>query len=72
MASWMSYKNAANITDIFDLDTATRFRHVEEGDSSFIEIHTPSAVHTVMWITDRDAFHRVIDYVKKTTGISLE
>ncbi len=72
MASWVQYKNAENITEIFNLDNATRFRHVEEGDSTFIEIHAAGSVHTVMWITDKDAFHKVLEFVKQSTGFTLE
>jgi hypothetical protein len=72
MGNWIKYKNAENITEIFDLDHSTRFRHVEEGDSSFIEVHTANAVHTIMWITDKDAYHKVIEHIKKTTGYTLE
>ncbi len=72
MAAWIQYKNADNITEIFNLDQATRFRHVEEGDSSYIEVHTVNAVHTIMWMTDKEAFHKVIEYIKNATGIALE
>ena len=72
MASWIKYKNAENITEIFDLDQATRFRHVEEGDSTFIEIHAAGTVHTILWMTDKEAFHNALEYVKKTTGFTLE
>jgi hypothetical protein len=72
MASWVKYKNADNITEIFDLDHATRFRHVEEGNSTFIEIHAAGAVHTVLWMTDKDAYHNILAYIKKATGFTLE
>ncbi len=72
MAAWIKYKNADNISEIFDLEHATRFRHVEEGDSTFIEIHADGAVHTIMWMTDKEAFHKVLEFIKKTTGFTLE
>lgn len=72
MATWVKYKNADNITEIFNIDLATRFRHVEEGDSTFIEIHAGGTVHTIMWMTDKEAFHKVLDHIKQTTGYTLE
>ncbi|MDX2161261.1 MAG: hypothetical protein SF162_08060 [bacterium] len=72
MAKWMKYKNADNITEIFDIDQATRFRHVEEGDSTFIEIHAAGAVHTIMWLTDKEAFHKILEHIRTATGFALE
>lgn len=72
MATWIKYKNADNITEIFNIDQATRFRHVEEGDSTFIEVHANGAVHTVMWMTDKEAFHNILEHIKQATGYTLE
>lgn len=72
MATWIKYKNAENITEIFNIDLASRFRHVEEGDSTFIEVHADGTVHTVMWMTDKEAFHAILDYIRTATGIALE
>ena len=57
---------------IFNLDLATHFRHISAGDESFIEVFAEGAMHSIMRLTDPDAYQVVMNYVAETTGYKLE
>lgn len=71
MATWMRYKNNDNATVIFDLDRATHFRHVAAHDESFIEVYVEGTMHSVMLLTDPEAYREVTRFVAMTTGYEL-
>ncbi len=71
-ATWIKYKNNENATMIFMLDHATHFRHVAAGDESFIEVYAEGAMHSILQLTDPQAYQAVISFIAMTTGYTLE
>ncbi len=71
MATWIKFQNNENATEIFDIDRATHFRHVAANDESFIEVHADGAIHSIMHLTDPQAYEAVMNFVAATTGYSL-
>jgi hypothetical protein len=71
-ATWIKYKNSDSATVIFNLDHATSFRHIADGDGSFVEVYADGAMHSVMQLTDPEAYRVVMNYVAMTTGYKLE
>ena len=72
MATWLKYKNNDNATMIFNLDHTTHFRHVAAGDESFIEVYADDTMHSVMLLTDPEAYRTVMSFLAMTTGYTLE
>ncbi len=71
-ATWIKYKNNDNATMIFNLDQATHFRHVGTGEESFFEVYTNGATHSILRLTDKEAYTVVLNYIAMTTGYKLE
>jgi hypothetical protein len=71
-STWIKYKNNENATMIFMLDHATHFRHVADGDESFVEVYAEGTMHSILQLTDREAYRTVINYIAMTTGYTLE
>lgn len=72
MATWIKFRNNDNATEIIDLDRATHFRHVSANDESFIEVHVGSTIHSIMKLTDPDAYQAISSYIAQTTGYTLD
>jgi len=70
--TWLRYKNNDNASVIFNLDLATHFRYISAGDESFIEVFAEGTMHSIMKLTDPDAYRVVMNYVTETTGYKLE
>lgn len=71
-ATWIKYKNNDNATVVFNLDQATHFRHVSAGEESFVEVYVNQIMHSVLRLTDKEAYNAVVGYVAMTTGHQLE
>ncbi len=71
-ATWLKYKNNDNATVIFNLDQATHFRHVGSGEESFIEVYVGDTLHSILRLTDKEAYAVAMNYVAMTTGYKLE
>jgi hypothetical protein len=69
--AWLRYKNSENVTIIFNLDTATRFRHFDDGSESYVEVLAAGEIHSILLSTDPGAYQDVLDYIKRTTGFEL-
>ncbi len=72
MATWIKYKSSDNATMIFDINHAAYFRHVAAGTESFFEVQAEGVNHTVMRLTDPDAYRAVANYIAMTTSYKLE
>lgn len=72
MATWIKYKNSDNATVIFDINRAASFRHVASGSESFFEVQAEGLTHTVMRLTDPEAYRAIANYIAMTTGYTLE
>lgn len=68
MPSWISYKPSENTTEIYDLDHVKRFRHVEKGEESQVELWIEENQHTVMYSVDPDAYRNIMAYIREKTG----
>jgi hypothetical protein len=71
-ATWLKYKNSENATVIFNLDRASHFRHIADGDSSFLEVFADGTVHNILRLTDPEAYQVAMNYMAMTTGYKLE
>ncbi len=71
-ATWIKYKNNDNATVIFNLDRATHYRHIADGDGSFIEVYADGTMHSIMKLTDPESYRTVMNYVAMTTNYKLE
>lgn len=69
--TWIKYTPSDNTTEIFNLDNATRFRHVESPNEAFIEVHANGAVHMITRINDPEAYQIVLRYIEQKTGFVL-
>lgn len=69
--NWIRYSNSENMTVIFNLDAATRFRHYESGSESYIEVLAAGETHSILLSTDPGAYQDAIDYIKRSTGYEL-
>ena len=72
MATWIKYKSSDNATVIFDINRAAHFRHIAAGQESFFEVLAEGTAHTVMRLTDPEAYRAIANYVAMTTGYTLE
>jgi hypothetical protein len=70
-STWIKYRNSENVTIIFNLQGATRFRHYDSGSESYIEVMANGEVHSVLLSTDPRAYQDVLDYIKRTTSYDL-
>lgn len=68
MAVWVTYKPSENTTEIYNLERAARFRHVEKGDESQIEFWIDNSQQTVMYSIDQDAYRNIMAYIRENTG----
>jgi hypothetical protein len=68
---WISYKNSENVTIIFNLERAARFRHYDSGNESYVEVLAEGEAHSILLSTDPGAYQDVLDYIKRTTGYEL-
>ncbi len=71
-ATWLKFKNNDNATVIFNLDHATHFRHIADGGESFVEVYADGAMHSIMRLTDPEAYQVVMNYIAMTTSYKLE
>ena len=71
-ATWLKYQNNENATAIFNLDHATHFRHVAAGDESFVEVYADGTMHSIMKLTDAEAYQVAMNYIALTTSYKLE
>jgi hypothetical protein len=69
--SWIKYSNGDNVSIVVNLDRALRFRHLESGSESYVEILIEGETHSVLLSTDPGAYQDVLDYIKRTTGYEL-
>lgn len=70
--TWLKYKNNDNAGVIFNLDHATYFRHVADGDELFVEVYADGTMHSIMRLTDPEAYRVAMNYIAMTTGYTLE
>ncbi|MCC6804341.1 MAG: hypothetical protein IT319_15775 [Anaerolineae bacterium] len=70
--TWLKYKNNDNAAVIFNLDRATHFRHIADGDESFVEVYAEGTMHSIMRLTDPEAYRVTMNYIAMTTGYTLE
>ena len=68
----MKYKNNESATVIFNLDRATHFRHIADRQESFVEVFADGAIHSILQLTDPDAYRVAMNYIAMTTGYKLE
>ncbi|NDJ63367.1 MAG: hypothetical protein GYB67_19760 [Chloroflexi bacterium] len=68
---WIKFSNSDSSIEIFDISQATHFKHIADGDDSFVEVYTGEVVHTVMSSIDPDAYRAVLDYIAENTGYTL-
>jgi hypothetical protein len=71
-ATWIKYKSSDNATVIFNLDQATHFRHLANGEESFVEVYVNQTLHSVLRLTDKEAYTTILNYLAMTTGYTLE
>ncbi len=71
-ATWLKYQNNENASVIFNLDHATHFRHVTAGDESFVEVYANGTMHSILRLTDPNAYETAINYIAITTSYKLE
>jgi hypothetical protein len=71
-ATWLKYKNSENATIIFNLDRVTHFRHIADGDASFLEVFADGTMHNILRLTDPEAYQTAMNYMTMTTGYKLE
>lgn len=71
-ATWIKYQNNDSATVIFNLDRATHFRHIASGQESFVEVYADGTMHSIMRLTDPEAYRAVMSYVAITTGYKLD
>lgn len=71
VSHWVKYNNGDNITVIFNLERAARFRHYDSGSESYVEVLADGEVHSILLSTAPGAYQDVLDYLKKTTGYEL-
>jgi hypothetical protein len=70
--TWLKYKNNDNATVIFNLDHMTHIRHIADGGESFVEVYADGTMHSIMRLTDPEAYRVTMNYVAMTTGYTLE
>ena len=71
-ATWIKYKNNENATVIFMLDHATHFRHIADREESFIEIYAEGTMHSILKLSDPEAYSAVMNFIAMTTGYQLQ
>ncbi len=71
-ATWIKYKSSDSATVIFNLDRATHFRHIAGGTDSFLEVYAEGTMHSIMQVTDPEAYRTVMSYIAMTTGYKLD
>lgn len=71
MAHWIQYRNSDSTIEIFDIERAYRYRHVDDHNESFIEVHADGNTHTITKLTDPEAYQTVLKYIAETTGFAL-
>jgi hypothetical protein len=71
-ATWLKYKNSDNATIIFNLDRATSYRHISDHDASFLEVFADGTMHSILRLTDPEAYQIAMNYMAMTTGYKLD
>jgi len=70
--NWVKYNNSDNATELFNLERATRFRHIDPGSEPYVEVYADGDVHTIMSTTDPEAYRKVMDYIAQISGYQLD
>ncbi|MBK8032723.1 MAG: hypothetical protein J0M07_05925 [Anaerolineae bacterium] len=69
--TWIKYTPSDSTVEIFNIDNATRFRHVDTPHEAFVEVHADDAVHTITRMVDPEAYQIVLRYIQQTTGFEV-
>ena len=69
--NWVKYSTTENLTVIFNLERASRFRHFDSGSESYIEVAAEGETHMIMLSTDPGAYQDTLEYIQRTTGYQL-
>jgi hypothetical protein len=70
--NWVKYESSEGVYELFNMDRATHFRHIGAGDESQIEIDIDGNMFAIMYSIDPAAYRTVLNYIKETTGYTLD
>ncbi len=71
MSHWIQYRTSDTTIELFDITRAFRFRHVDDHNESFVEVHADGVTHSITKLTDPEAYQAVLKYIADTTGVAL-
>ncbi len=66
--NWIRYHTGDTTTELYNLDSASYFRHVSKGLESAIEFEIQGEKYRIMQSMDPKAYQAVLDYIIATSG----
>ncbi len=69
--TWIKYTPNDSTIEIFNIEHATRFRHVDTPHEAFVEIHADGAVHMITRMVDPEAYQIVLRHLQQITGFEV-
>jgi hypothetical protein len=69
--NWIRYHTGDYTTDVYNLDAASYFRHVEKGHESAFEFEIQGEKFRIMQSMHPEAYQAVLNYINAISGHDL-